>query len=174
VKLTVTFSFSARAVTLVSLSLILSLTLYEFIDYRRVHMVSFGRLVDEEDAVILGVPAGERASSLFGFSSGQEPSIVVDKSRGEKLVVNLDIDFPRVPCYCEVPLNVRFSGATLTALSVCSTQRRHYGHLRRAPERYAVELRWQQRGRHADAHVVLGRHPPRHDQNTACKGRHDN
>lgn len=27
-------------VTLVSLSLILSLTLYEFIDYRRVHMVS--------------------------------------------------------------------------------------------------------------------------------------
>ncbi|KAK4046029.1 ER-derived vesicles protein erv46 [Microbotryomycetes sp. JL201] len=52
--------------TLVSLSLILSLTLYEFIDYRRVHW---------------------------------EPSIVVDKSRGEKLVVNLDIDFPRVPCY---------------------------------------------------------------------------
>lgn len=28
------------AVTLVSLSLILSLTVYEFIDYRRVHMVS--------------------------------------------------------------------------------------------------------------------------------------
>lgn len=29
----------------------------------------------------------------------QEPSIVVDKSRGEKLVVNLNITFPRVPCY---------------------------------------------------------------------------
>ncbi|GAA5895627.1 hypothetical protein JCM8208_005284 [Rhodotorula glutinis] len=54
------------ALTLVSLSLILALTLYEFVDYRRVHM---------------------------------EPSIVVDQSRGEKLVVNLNISFPRVPCY---------------------------------------------------------------------------
>ncbi|GAA6042893.1 hypothetical protein JCM8097_002756 [Rhodosporidiobolus ruineniae] len=54
------------ALTLVSLSLILMLTLYEFVDYRRVHM---------------------------------EPSIVVDRSRGEKLVVNLNISFPRVPCY---------------------------------------------------------------------------
>lgn len=26
---------------------------------------------------------------------------MVDKSRGEKLVVNIDIDFPRVPCYSE-------------------------------------------------------------------------
>lgn len=31
------------AVTLVSLSLILSLTLYEFVDYRRVHMVSLSQ-----------------------------------------------------------------------------------------------------------------------------------
>ncbi|GAA5993626.1 hypothetical protein JCM11641_001033 [Rhodosporidiobolus odoratus] len=54
------------ALTLISLSLILALTLYEFVDYRRVHM---------------------------------EPSIVVDKTRGEKLVVNLNISFPRVPCY---------------------------------------------------------------------------
>ncbi|GAA5868039.1 hypothetical protein JCM8547_000786 [Rhodosporidiobolus lusitaniae] len=54
------------ALTLISLSLILALTLYEFVDYRRVHM---------------------------------EPSIVVDRSRGEKLVVNLNISFPRVPCY---------------------------------------------------------------------------
>ncbi|KAI5481274.1 COPII-coated vesicle membrane protein [Pseudohyphozyma bogoriensis] len=52
--------------TLSSLFLILSLTVYEFVDYRRVHM---------------------------------EPSIVVDRSRGEKLVVNIDISFPRVPCY---------------------------------------------------------------------------
>ncbi|GAA5870619.1 hypothetical protein JCM1840_004818 [Sporobolomyces johnsonii] len=52
--------------TLASLSLILALTLYEFVDYRRVHM---------------------------------DPSIVVDRSRGEKLVVNLNISFPRVPCY---------------------------------------------------------------------------
>ncbi|KAK4698971.1 endoplasmic reticulum-Golgi intermediate compartment protein 3, partial [Phenoliferia sp. Uapishka_3] len=54
--------------TLMSLSLILSLTIYEFVDYRKVHM---------------------------------EPSIVVDRSRGEKLVVNLDVSFPRVPCYRE-------------------------------------------------------------------------
>ncbi|GAA6017482.1 hypothetical protein JCM10207_008242 [Rhodosporidiobolus poonsookiae] len=54
------------ALTLASLTLILALTLYEFIDYRRVHM---------------------------------DPSIVVDKTRGEKLVVNLNISFPRVPCY---------------------------------------------------------------------------
>ncbi|KAL8279228.1 hypothetical protein RQP46_008265 [Phenoliferia psychrophenolica] len=52
--------------TLLSFSLILSLTVYEFIDYRKVHM---------------------------------EPSIVVDRSRGEKLVVNLNVSFPRVPCY---------------------------------------------------------------------------
>lgn len=28
-----------------------------------------------------------------------QPSIVVDKSRGEKIVVDLNITFPRVPCY---------------------------------------------------------------------------
>lgn len=54
--------------TLASLFLILSLTLYEFVDYRRVHW---------------------------------NPSLVVDKSRGEKLVVNLNVTFPRVPCYRE-------------------------------------------------------------------------
>jgi hypothetical protein len=30
-----------------------------------------------------------------------EPSIEVDRSRGEKLVIELDMTFPRVPCYCE-------------------------------------------------------------------------
>ena len=30
-----------------------------------------------------------------------EPSIEVDRSRGEKLVIDLDMTFPRVPCYCE-------------------------------------------------------------------------
>lgn len=29
-----------------------------------------------------------------------EPSIMVDRSRGEKLVIEMDISFPRVPCYC--------------------------------------------------------------------------
>lgn len=28
-----------------------------------------------------------------------EPSIVVDRSRGEKLVMEMDVSFPRVPCY---------------------------------------------------------------------------
>lgn len=28
-----------------------------------------------------------------------EPSIEVDRSRGEKLVIELDLTFPRVPCY---------------------------------------------------------------------------
>lgn len=27
-----------------------------------------------------------------------EPSIVVDRSRGEKLVIEMDVSFPRVPC----------------------------------------------------------------------------
>jgi hypothetical protein len=27
--------------------------------------------------------------------------VLVDRTRGEKLVVNLDITFPRVPCYRE-------------------------------------------------------------------------
>lgn len=31
-----------------------------------------------------------------------EPSIMVDRSRGEKLAIDMDITFPRVPCYREV------------------------------------------------------------------------
>lgn len=30
-----------------------------------------------------------------------QPELVVDKSRGEKLTINLNITFPRIPCYCE-------------------------------------------------------------------------
>ena len=30
-----------------------------------------------------------------------DTSIVVDRSRGEKLTVNMNITFPRVPCYRE-------------------------------------------------------------------------
>jgi hypothetical protein len=33
-----------------------------------------------------------------------EPSILVDRSRGEKLVIEMDISFPRVPCYRKLPL----------------------------------------------------------------------
>ena len=54
------------AVTFISLSIILTSMLIEFIDYRRIHL---------------------------------DESIVVDRSRGEKLVIEMDITFPRVPCY---------------------------------------------------------------------------
>jgi len=52
--------------TLCSFVLIVTLTVIEFVDYRRITL---------------------------------HPSILVDKSRGEKLVVNMNITFPRVPCY---------------------------------------------------------------------------
>ncbi|PPQ72304.1 hypothetical protein CVT24_004581 [Panaeolus cyanescens] len=52
--------------TLISTAIILSITLMEFMDYRKVHI---------------------------------DTSIVVDKSRGEKLTVNLNVTFPRVPCF---------------------------------------------------------------------------
>lgn len=80
-------------VTLVSLSLILALTLYEFVDYRRVHMVA---------SLALSLSSFCRFSgghSPMGSRCLQEPSIVVDKSRGEKLLVHLNVTFPRVPCY---------------------------------------------------------------------------
>lgn len=32
-----------------------------------------------------------------------DTSIVVDRSRGEKLTVSMNITFPRVPCYRELP-----------------------------------------------------------------------
>jgi hypothetical protein len=34
-----------------------------------------------------------------------DTSIVVDKSRGEKLTVNLNVTFPRVPCYRKMSLS---------------------------------------------------------------------
>lgn len=71
VRMQVLADTEVHAVTLISLCLILSLTLVEFLDYRAVHL---------------------------------KPSILVDKSRGEKLVVDLNITFPRVPCYRAFPL----------------------------------------------------------------------
>lgn len=53
-------------ITLISLSLILTLTTFEFLDYRRLHL---------------------------------KQSLEVDRSRGERLTVNLNVTFPRVPCY---------------------------------------------------------------------------
>ena len=55
--------------TLVSVAIILSFTIIEFLDYRRI---------------------------------GIDTSVVVDRSRGEKLTVHLNVTFPRVPCYREL------------------------------------------------------------------------
>ena len=52
--------------TLLSVAIILSFTLMEFVDYRRVYT---------------------------------DTSIVVDRSRGEKLSVRMNVTFPHVPCY---------------------------------------------------------------------------
>jgi len=52
--------------TIISAAIILSVTMIEFLDYRRINV---------------------------------DTSIVVDKSRGEKLTVNMNITFPKVPCY---------------------------------------------------------------------------
>jgi len=52
--------------TLVSAAIILSFTIMEFLDYRRIAI---------------------------------DTSVVVDRSRGEKLTVHLNVTFPRVPCY---------------------------------------------------------------------------
>lgn len=38
-----------------------------------------------------------------------EPSITVDRSRGEKLSIEMDLTFPRVPCY-------RMSGVANSAI----------------------------------------------------------
>ena len=70
-------------VTLISAAIILSFTLMEFVDYRRVTI---------------------------------DTSIVVDKSRGEKLTAKMNVTFPRVPCYRECyfcirdrpPLRIRY------------------------------------------------------------------
>jgi hypothetical protein len=58
--------------TLISAAIILSVTMIEFFDYRRVNV---------------------------------DTSIVVDKSRGEKLTASLNITFPRVPCYRAFSIN---------------------------------------------------------------------
>lgn len=36
----------------------------------------------------------------------EETQLVVDKNRGEKLTINMNITFPRVPCYCELSIQV--------------------------------------------------------------------
>ncbi|KAF8807133.1 Sec1-like protein [Phlegmacium glaucopus] len=70
--------------TLISAAIILTVTMIEFLDYRRVNV---------------------------------DTSIVVDKSRGEKLTAFLNVTFPRVPCYL-VSLDVMdISGETQRDIS---------------------------------------------------------
>ena len=40
-----------------------------------------------------------------------EPSILVDRSRGEKLVIEMDISFPKVPCYRKLEEFLRLAQA---------------------------------------------------------------
>jgi hypothetical protein len=73
-SVSISFMFSATEdhtltrglVTLLSAAIILTFTMIEFFDYRRINV---------------------------------DTSIVVDKSRGEKLTVHMGITFPHVPCY---------------------------------------------------------------------------
>jgi hypothetical protein len=66
------FALLNGSVTFISLSIILTSMMLEFVDYRRINL---------------------------------EPSIMVDRSRGEKLVIEMDITFPRVPCYRRISLS---------------------------------------------------------------------
>ena len=66
------FRFATLLVTVISAAIILTVTMIEFFDYRRVNV---------------------------------DTSIVVDRSRGEKLTASLNITFPRVPCYRAFSIN---------------------------------------------------------------------
>jgi hypothetical protein len=57
-----------------------------------------------------------------------DTSLVVDKSRGEKLTVNLNITFPRVPCYRMCVFFLPSRRIILKLAIVISRQSRRYGH----------------------------------------------
>lgn len=57
---------------------------------------------------------------------GTDTSLVVDKSRGEKLTVHMDVTFPRVPCYCQSIIHNLLSIHLYLLLQ--STQPRRHGH----------------------------------------------
>ena len=113
-------------VTLVSVAIILSFTMMEFLDYRRV---------------------------------GIDTSVVVDRSRGEKLTVHLNVTFPRVPCYCELlhpkpvlpPPPIQLTRPH--PISVPSIVPRFDGHIRGAATRHLA--RYQQ----DPSHVYGGGRP---------------
>ncbi|KAF4617668.1 hypothetical protein D9613_005877 [Agrocybe pediades] len=94
--------------TLISAAIILSVTMMEFLDYRRINV---------------------------------DTSIVVDKSRGEKLTVNLNITFPRVPCFLVSVDIMDISGETQRDVShnVLKTRLDHNGVI--VPNSFSAELR---------------------------------
>ena len=49
-----------------------------------------------------------------------EPSLIVDRSRGEKIVIEMDMTFPRVPCYCSSRLTCLLTSLPLTNVTVLS------------------------------------------------------
>jgi len=76
-------------VTIISAAIILSVTMMEFVDYRRV---------------------------------GIDTAVVVDRSRGEKLTVRMNVTFPRVPCYCKFA----FAAALLFIHTPCADAQVRY------------------------------------------------
>jgi hypothetical protein len=45
-----------------------------------------------------------------------EPSILVDRSRGEKLVIEMDVSFPRVPCYRKLLAHLAWIGKLMLSV----------------------------------------------------------
>lgn len=60
-----------------------------------------------------------------------DTSIVVDKSRGERLTVNLNVTFPKVPCYRAYFVSIG-SPYSNPVSSIPSRQCRRYGYQWRA------------------------------------------
>ena len=79
-----------------------------------------------------------------------EPSLIVDRSRGEKLVISMDITFPRVPCYreCQGPIDdTRYLDGYLELYLVhCMRTKAEYSE---SDWRMVFEMR------HADTTIVL-------------------
>ncbi|KAF9483372.1 Sec1-like protein [Pholiota conissans] len=94
--------------TIISAAIILSVTMIEFLDYRRINI---------------------------------DTSVVVDKSRGEKLTVNMNVTFPRVPCYLVSVDVMDISGELQRDLSHNVLKSRLDSHGVMVPNSYNGELR---------------------------------
>lgn len=77
-----------------------------------VHCVSHPRNDDGTKLTAGGLVTLISACIILAFTTmeffdyrrvGVDTSIVVDRSRGQKLSVRLNVTFPHVPCYCERP-----------------------------------------------------------------------